>query len=257
MSLANIDAVVMFSGGLGSFLAAALYKQQNPGQDILLYFNDTKTEDEDLYRFLHEGRDWLGLPLVEDSDGRNIWEFFKDRGFGGNNRVPVCSIGLKIERRKKWMAENAPDATIVLGIDWTEIHRLEANQQLSSQPVAAPLCEDLRTKQEIYESLDNPPKLPRLYSYGFPHNNCGGGCVRAGLAQWQLLLDKFPERYAWRENQQNQLMASNPKIKPFLTKTVKGKEIYITLTEFREVWAHPGMQIELDFGGCGCALEIN
>ena len=38
-------------------------------------------------------------------------------------------------------------------------------------------------------------KPPRLYSYGFPHNNCGGRCVRQGASEWIRLLKHFPERF--------------------------------------------------------------
>ena len=38
-------------------------------------------------------------------------------------------------------------------------------------------------------------KPPRLYSYGFPHNNCGGRCVRQGISEWIRLLKHFPERF--------------------------------------------------------------
>lgn len=43
---------------------------------------------------------------------------------------------------------------------------------------------------------------PRLYKLGFEHNNCGGGCVLGGQAQWAHLLRVMPERYAWHEEQE-------------------------------------------------------
>ena len=55
--------VVMYSGGKASFLAAHRVKETYPGEDIQLLFTDTKTEDEDLYRFLEETATALDLPL--------------------------------------------------------------------------------------------------------------------------------------------------------------------------------------------------
>ncbi len=48
---------------------------------------------------------------------------------------------------------------------------------------------------------------PRLYAMGFPHNNCGGFCVKAGQAHFALLLRTMPERYAYHEAKENELRA--------------------------------------------------
>lgn len=50
--------VVMFSGGVGSFAAAARVMRQY-GRDLTLVFADTLIEDADLYRFLVEAGAWL------------------------------------------------------------------------------------------------------------------------------------------------------------------------------------------------------
>jgi len=34
---------------------------------------------------------------------------------------------------------------------------------------------------------------------GFTHNNCSGGCVRAGKKQWKRLFEKLPDVYLDRE----------------------------------------------------------
>ena len=38
-------------------------------------------------------------------------------------------------------------------------------------------------------------KAPRLYELGFPHNNCGGRCVRQGMREWLRLKRTMPERF--------------------------------------------------------------
>jgi hypothetical protein len=45
-------AIALLSGGLGSFLAAYLYKANNPEKQLIGYFTDVKQEDLDTYRFL-------------------------------------------------------------------------------------------------------------------------------------------------------------------------------------------------------------
>jgi hypothetical protein len=36
---------------------------------------------------------------------------------------------------------------------------------------------------------------PRLYAMGFPHNNCGGRCIKQGVREWLRLRYHFPERF--------------------------------------------------------------
>ena len=46
--------VVMYSGGASSYVAAKRTIAQFGRESVTLLFNDTKTEDADLYRFLDE-----------------------------------------------------------------------------------------------------------------------------------------------------------------------------------------------------------
>ena len=40
---------------------------------------------------------------------------------------------------------------------------------------------------------------------GFPHNNCGGRCVKQGVKEWHRLRNEFPERFKevrdWEQEQ--------------------------------------------------------
>lgn len=40
-------------------------------------------------------------------------------------------------------------------------------------------------------------KNPKLYRLGFPHNNCGGACVKAGISHFVLLNKRLPAVF-WR-----------------------------------------------------------
>ena len=83
--------IVSYSGGLGSFMAAHLTVAKHGKENTLLVFTDTKTEDEDLYRFLNQTSDALGCEFITLADGRNIWEVFTDVRFQGNSRIDPCS----------------------------------------------------------------------------------------------------------------------------------------------------------------------
>lgn len=174
----------MFSGGLGSFGAADRVIDRYGRENVTLLFTDTKIEDADLYRFLDDAGDALGVPVTRIADGRDIWQVFKDVRYLGNTRADPCSAILKREVARKWLAEHAPPgtATIYLGIDWTEEHRFDgARRRYAALGYAceAPLCEaPYVTKDQLHALLVvYGIALPRLYTLGFPHNNCGGcGC---------------------------------------------------------------------------------
>jgi hypothetical protein len=53
---------------------------------------------------------------------------------------------------------------------------------------------EYRPYQEVVRSWGIEP--PRLYQYGFPHNNCGGRCVKQGVREWNRLRLTFPDRFA-------------------------------------------------------------
>jgi len=71
--------VVMFSGGAGSWATAKLVAERHGTDGLTLLFADTKIEDEDTYRFLHEAAANVGGELVVTAEGRTPWEVFKDR----------------------------------------------------------------------------------------------------------------------------------------------------------------------------------
>ena len=253
--------VVMFSGGKASFLAAALAKERY--DDVLLLFTDTKTEDEDLYRFLYEASDALDLPLEHIADGRDIWQVFKDSRFLGNNRVPLCSRILKQEISRRWLdahCESPEETTIHFGIDWTEIHRTERiPKHWTPYQVDFPLLwEPLSDKEDADMLLARYGiKQPRLYDLGAPHNNCGGRCVRAGHGHFKWALKAIPDTFAdWeqKEEEMRQELGANVAI---LRDRSGGESKPITLKQFRgKIEAEDTGQLDLfDWGGCGCMID--
>ncbi len=62
--------VVMFSGGIGSWMTAKRVADVHGTDDLTLLFADTKMEDEDLYRFLDESAANVGGTLVKVAESR-------------------------------------------------------------------------------------------------------------------------------------------------------------------------------------------
>ncbi len=261
-----ITRIVYFSGGIGSWAAAKRVARQHGTEHLKLVFADTLIEDEDLYRFLHEAAENVGGELVVLRDGRTPWEVFRDVKFMGNSRVDPCSRVLKRDLLNKWRTDNyGPEECVsYVGIDWTESHRLERLQpRFAPYTVWAPMCErPLLEKDEVLawarrEGLEPP----RLYGMGFAHNNCGGWCVKSGMAQFKLLMEKFPERYEHHEAQEEAFRELIGKDVSILTlrRTIGGEKRRrpLTMREFRhrlESGNHEGFD-KFEWGGCGCAID--
>lgn len=261
--------VVMFSGGLGSWMTAKRVAAEHGADNLTLLFADVKGdstsphigEDEDTYRFIDEAAANVGGQLVTVKDGRDIWQVFHDRRFLGNSRQANCSTELKQKPARRWLEANCDPAetTVYIGIDWSEIHRLPAIEKAYLPYVAkAPMTDPpyLDKAQMMAECEKAGIALPRLYRAGFAHNNCGGFCVRAGQAQFELLLREHPDRYAFHEAREQELRDHLGKDVTILKETVRSEPVPITLTRFRErLEAQPDLFDAFDFGGCGCFID--
>lgn len=255
--------VVMFSGGKGSWGAARQLLEAgiSPG-DITLLFTDTNGEDEDLYRFLREAAADIGSELVWiDNDGQTIWDVFRKQRMIGNTRLSVCSRILKQKPARDWLDAHCDpeDTRVVVGIDWTESHRLPAiTRNYEPFTVVAPLTESgAWSKDRIDTELaERGIAQPALYAKGFPHNNCAGACVRGGQGQWANLLETNPERYAQEEAEEQKFRQETGKDVAILRDRRGGVTRPLTLTELRHrVEGHEDVDRE-DIGGCGCMTDL-
>jgi hypothetical protein len=294
--------IVMYSGGVGSWVAARRVAAQHGTDNLTLLFTDTLIEDADLYRFLIEGaanvlrrasapgmegllrraadtppsddahiearkvhlsalrRDTaVALPgLVWIADGRTPWELFAERRFLGNNRVGICSMVLKRNTADAWMAAHCNPATTIcyVGIDWTEEHRftrLAERNAKSGWTYMAPLCSaPYIDKYMMLEELSRQGIVtPRLYRLNFSHNNCGGGCVKAGAGHFAHLLAALPDVYAEWENREGAMRAVLGDV-AILRERSGGTSKPLPLVQLRrriEAGRQPDM---LEIGGCGC-----
>jgi hypothetical protein len=224
--------------------------------DIIRLFTDTKVEDESLYRFLDESTKYFDIPLTDYSDGRTIWQIFKDSRFLGNSRLDPCSRVLKRERSRKFIKQFSPDEVIIyLGFDWTEIHRFEKAQKAwLPYTIKSPMCDSPYLDKEDMKRMvkEDGLTLSRLYEMGFPHDNCGGGCVKAGIGQFARLLDEFPDRFKeWEDNEQDVIKFLGKDVS-ILRRQVNGKKYKFTLKQLREERQGLTKSEMCDIGGCGC-----
>jgi hypothetical protein len=191
--------IVCVSGGVASAVVAKWVKDNIDGE-IIYYFNDVLWEDWDLYRFLYELETELDIKLTRDNDGRNPEQVFYDSKMLGSNRTPICSKILKGHKLQKFVKDGD---TLYFGIDIQEIRRskgiIDIYKTLNCKCVF-PLIDNYIFRDQQFEIIKRLGiQIPRMYLDGFKHNNCAGGCVRAGANQWKSLLKTYPEVFEDRE----------------------------------------------------------
>jgi len=188
--------VVGFSGGVASSVMAKIVAEEHPEDTVLLY-HSTNTEPEDNDRFRKDVSGYIGVPITEDSDGRNIWELFADEKYLGNGRNTPCSRILKQERSLRYLQSHLP-AQLYIGFTLEEYRRAQRTYARYSQrhiEVRFPLIENKLTKDECLHRVENcwGLKLPQIYSWA-EHANCIP-CIKGKKAYWGLIY--MYERAAW------------------------------------------------------------
>jgi len=249
----------MFSGGVCSWAASKRMVAKHGKADSVLLFADTMMEDEDLYRFLNEAAANVGIPLVRIADGRTPWQVMEDNKIIANTGMDVCSRVLKRELMSRWRDEHGTpeETTVYLGLDAMEQDRTaRIKARYLPWRYEAPMTEPpYMSKLDMLQWLGREGiKAPRLYGMGFPHNNCGGFCIKAGQAHFAHLLRTMPERYAFHEMQEEH-MRTIVGDHSILKDRRGGATKPLTLKAFRERIEAQGDFDEFEWGGCGCAME--
>lgn len=264
--------VVNFSGGLCSFWSSWRTIEAHGRENTLNLFADTLYESPDLYDFNRRAEDILEIPLTRICVGLTPWELFRSEGLITNDRFPICSTKLKREPLNAWMEANfemdgtqanfiKPHAKVVLGFDFSEWNRVADFQAAHpAWSIEAPMTEEpLWDKcRMISEAQKLGFKTAELYALGFPHNNCGGGCVKAGISHWVHLLKVKPETFAKWESEElstrenfRERGISNWQF-TILKDRRNGTTKPMTLRQLRER-VESGEKFRTDdWGGCGC-----
>jgi len=201
------NRILFFSGGLSSFAVAHHLKLKFPEDNIVLYFTDTKWEDEDLYRFINEASDKLQLPLLKHSEGIDpVRLMIKSRALF-SNRFGECSKILKMRTAKRFIkkgkkppfeewynkqylkSDNFRENPILyFGIAFGELHRLTPiKENWKPFEVDFPLAREFYDYDDLLKLYDI--RIPSLYLKGFAHNNCKARCVKAGVGHYKLLYN--------------------------------------------------------------------
>lgn len=225
--------------------------------------------------FLADLRAWAAIQipgLIWLVEGRDPWEVFRDGRFMGNARVDSCSRGLKRRVMDKWRRENCNRETdsFAVGIGDHEAHRFEggkgkgglrAHMAGSGWRYVAPLLGDPDYLPSLlYAPLEQiGPREPRLYGKGYRHNNCGGFCIKAGLAHWQNRFNVDRERFDYDAMMERKLREYVGTSKAcFLRDRRGGTTKPLSLDDFGarlEAGNAPAYGYEPGASGCGCMTD--
>lgn len=199
----GMNYVMSLSGGVASAVAADRAINKFGRENVVLRFADTSWEDDDLYRFLDDLMARWGGELVTYRDGRTPLQVAEDKQLIPNNQIAPCSSELKSKPFTEMDRNSPKPLTVLLGLDWREMHRVERMRTKYADLAAEGMFVDFpllwkpiefRPYVEVVESWGI--RRPRLYALSFPHNNCAGRCVKQGIHEWLRLRDVFPERFA-------------------------------------------------------------
>lgn len=264
--------IVNFSGGACSFWAAFRAILKFGKENVVLLFADTLYESSDLYEFNLKAEETLGLKIVRISEGFTPWQLFQIEGMIGNDRFPICSTKLKREPLNAWMEANyemdlsqsnmfKEHAAVVLGFDWNEEHRVKDFQnQHPTWTVRAPMLDEpIWDKCRMLKECELLGfKTPILYQLGFPHNNCGGFCVKAGISHFVHLHKVLPEVFHRIEVEEytTQLQLKKRGISNWQFTVLKDRRNAetkpLSFTDLRQRIERGEKFPRDEWGGCGC-----
>jgi hypothetical protein len=205
---AGIAHIVNVSGGAGSAVALFRVLERFGRDEVAACFADTRSEDADLYRFLDDVERVAGIPITRLIDGRNIWDVFLEdytlTTAGGGCRA---SWELKKQPLSRHAASIATPETAIIYVGMSEdeddrMTRIE--KALEPWDVDFPLTwkPSLGWCDVMDDLKRRGIKRPRLYESGYPHNNCGGRCIMAGIKQWAGVLKDDLDGF--RESEENE-----------------------------------------------------
>jgi 3'-phosphoadenosine 5'-phosphosulfate sulfotransferase (PAPS reductase)/FAD synthetase len=214
--------VSCFSFGAASAVATQRAIDRFGKRKVIVWCADVGWEDEDAYRFAGDCERHWGVKIRYhrnyDEDGRIVTplDVAERKCLIPCDGHAPCSQALKFGPFEAWVSRLHANVTVLLGLDWREMHRIVPRQRwhrarrngvwrppygyqarLFNVYEAYPLLwrpYEFRPYQRVVRRWGIEP--PRLYVMGFKHNNCGGRCFRQGKGEWRRLLAFFPERFA-------------------------------------------------------------
>jgi hypothetical protein len=201
MSKQNIKVIAWWSGGITSAVACKLAIDMYGADDVKVVYINTHNEHEDTYRFKEDCEVWYdqSIEIISDipSHFKNIQEVW-EKNLSLNVAVgAICSYHLKRRARERWQKHYKFEHQ-VFGFDISEGKR--ALGMAKNNPDLGPVFPLLfygYTKKNCIEIVEKAGiEIPETYKLGLSNNNCfQTGCVQGGIGYWQMIRDKWPDKF--------------------------------------------------------------
>ena len=147
--------VVLFSGGLSSAYVAWMVLQKQEKKDVILLHTPTYTENHDADTFRHKVARYLGLPITEWGDGRNLWELIEDNNCIPGQFIPFCTQQLKQKMKEQfynYLDSIGEDYIEYVGFgaeEWKRVQKAIARNEKIDRKVKFPIFEQSIPSSEI------------------------------------------------------------------------------------------------------------
>lgn len=253
-----MKTIVSLSGGVSSAVACDRAIKKYGRENVTIWIADTSAEDADLWRFVDDCMARWGGQLIKYCDGRDPLQVFDDKKIIGNSMIAPCTFVLKIEPFVKFLKSHEKPVQVAIGLNWDEQHRLEAPraryEAMDGVSVVFPLMWKPYCWDVFSEVRGWGIEPPRLYAAGFPHNNCGGACIKQGKKEWLRLrahdLARF-EKYRDWETQARERLGDYA----FLREQRNGERCPLPLAELEKQTASTveGAGTQEDLFSCFCS----
>lgn len=146
------DCVVMYGGGLTSYEAARRAIEKFGHDATYIWFADTRTEDEDLYRFNRDVEQILSHEITVFDQGMDIWDIFWKQKFLGNSRIDPCSKYLKRVPLRKALEKKYPNwKCTVCDSDWNKKEQTISVNELDDSEIKVPICSNCMCNNSEYQ----------------------------------------------------------------------------------------------------------
>ena len=191
-----MKTIVFYSMGVCSCYIAC--RLQDECQEAVCLWSDTKREDGDTYRFGKQVAERWGLNVMEASDGRDLWDVWRQQHIIPARQLSQCSITMKIKPSQKYLESITEPGRVAYGYDLGEedrAERTERNWKHKTLKPWFPLLEWGISKEQCFGYFQQHGiEVPRMYQQ-FQHANCLP-CKNFRVNDWKALQYHYPEKFA-------------------------------------------------------------
>lgn len=189
-----MSIICWWSGGLTSAVAC---KKAIEKWDAHPVYIETGAHHPDTLRFKADCEKWYGkqIETIQTNKYEDHFSVLKQTKYVNGPAGARCTTELKRKVRERWEKDKDIKG-YVWGFDPKEPQRVE--RMKTAQPAYIhyfPLIEENITKQDcVYIVQAAGIEIPEMYKLGFNNNNCIG-CVKGGMAYWNMIRKHFPENF--------------------------------------------------------------